>query len=271
MLLSKPVTHSNVCCDKYLLCLSSSVGCFLYLNVQHVTARRIPTYLEFLFLSVSRAFFKFSDLNEYDLLQLCKICLLSQSSVGQPATWLGPSVSEPEAETPGTDPDTMWPGEILALPCREAKHMFSFLSCFDCDFFCCCCGYHRLSHILCPFHAVADKALVGAAAPAAGLFLLRHTVSAGAARPHRVQPLQAAHGHGRVRWGQLHCVADPASWNRWVCWGQEKKDICSIHHHPHRLLLKSRSSSVAIIWWKLQWKEPVPVAYVFSEDLCQLI
>lgn len=52
--------------------------------------------------------------------------------------------------------------------------------------------------------------------------------------------------------------------------GKKKKDICSIHHHPHRLLLKSRSSSVAIIWWKLQWKEPVPVAYVFSEDLCQL-
>lgn len=80
--------------------------------------------------------FKFSDQNEYDHLQLYKICLLFQSSVGQPATtWLRPSVSEPEAETPGTDPDTMRTGEILTLPCREAKRMFSFLSCFDCDFF----------------------------------------------------------------------------------------------------------------------------------------
>lgn len=37
-----------------------------------------------------------------------------QSFVGQPATREPrPSVAKPEAQTPGTDPNTMWTGEIL--------------------------------------------------------------------------------------------------------------------------------------------------------------
>lgn len=41
-------------------------------------------------------------------------CFALQSFVGQPATREPrPSVTKPEAQTPGTDPNTMWTGEIL--------------------------------------------------------------------------------------------------------------------------------------------------------------
>lgn len=76
----------------------------------------------------------------------------------------------------------------------------------------------RLSHILylLHLHLPADKVLVRAVMSAQGILLLHHSVSAGAARPHHFQPLQAAHGDIRAWWGQLHCISHPGHRNVWV-------------------------------------------------------